>query len=134
MVRKEFVYRGKTLAELVSMSEEEFAKFAGTRIKRSILRGLDKKLLSKIKKAFLERQEKKELRPIRTQLRHFPVLPKMVGLRFAVHNGKEFLFVQVTEKMIGHYLGEFVLTRKRLTHGKAGIGATKSSTAITARG
>jgi small subunit ribosomal protein S19 len=36
--------------------------------------------------------------------------------------------------MLGHYLGEFALTRKKLSHGKAGIGATKSSTAITARG
>ena len=58
----------------------------------------------------------------------------MIGLKFGVHNGKEFQIVQITEKMLGHYLGELALTRKRLMHGKAGIGATKSSTAITARG
>ena len=45
-----------------------------------------------------------------------------------------FVNVEIKEKMIGNYLGEYVLTRKKLVHGKAGIGATKSSTAITARG
>ena len=58
----------------------------------------------------------------------------MIGLKFAVYNGKEFTIFQVGEKMLGHVMGEFVLTRKKLSHGKAGIGATKSSTAITARG
>jgi len=52
----------------------------------------------------------------------------------AIYNGKEFANIEVREKMLGHYLGEFALTRKKLSHGKAGIGATKSSTAITARG
>ena len=42
--------------------------------------------------------------------------------------------IEVKERMLGHLLGEFALTRKKLSHGKAGIGATKSSTAITARG
>ena len=76
--------------------------------------------------------EKKK--PIRTHRRDIIVIPQMVGLRIDVYNGKEFVPVNVTEKMIGHYLGELVMTRKRLIHGKAGIGATRSSTAITARG
>ena len=58
----------------------------------------------------------------------------MVGARFAIHKGKEYENVEITLKMLGHYLGEFALTRKKLQHGKAGIGATKSSTAVTARG
>jgi small subunit ribosomal protein S19 len=51
----------------------------------------------------------------------------MVGLKFAVHNGKEFLVVEVKPEMIGHRLGEFALTRKRVIHGTPGIGATRSS-------
>ncbi|MEK6941673.1 MAG: ribosomal protein S19 family protein [archaeon] len=135
MVKKEFTFRGKTMEELVAMSEAQFAVIAGSRIKRSLLRGnYSKGFLGAIGSAFLQKQQGHEPKIIRTHLRDFPVLPKMVGLKFAVYNGKEFQVMSVMDKMLGHYLGEFVLTRKRLSHGKAGIGATKSSTAITARG
>ena len=134
MVKKEFTFRGKTLPELVSMSVEDFGVIAGTRIKRRIRRGIDKKFLKKIEFAYTEKTGGKTPKPLRTHLRDFPVIPKMIGLRVDVHNGNSFGIVEVREKMLGHYLGEFSMTRKRLKHGKAGIGATKSSTAITARG
>ena len=134
MVRKEFTFRGKTMPELSAMEEKDFAKLSGSRFKRTIERGLNKQFLEKIHKAHQEKQSGKEPKIIKTHLRDFPILPKMVGLKFGVYNGKEFKIIQVMEKMLGHYFGEFVLTRKRLMHGKAGIGATKSSTAITARG
>ena len=134
MVKKDFSFRGKTMPELASMSVEDFGVIAGTRIKRRIKRGVDKKFLKKIESAYTEKTGGKTPKTLRTHLRDFPVLPKMVGLKFAIYNGKEFQVISVMDKMLGHYLGEFVLTRKRLTHGKAGIGATKSSTAITARG
>ena len=51
----------------------------------------------------------------------------MVGLKMAVYTGKEFVTLGITKEMIGFYLGEFVETRKRPKHSKAGIGATKSS-------
>ena len=56
-----------------------------------------------------------------------PVLPEMVGLTFAVHNGQGFERVEVEPEMIGHYLGEFQLTRTSVEHGQAGIGVTRSS-------
>jgi small subunit ribosomal protein S19 len=56
-----------------------------------------------------------------------PVLPEMVELTFAVHDGEEFERVRVQPEMIGHYLGEFQLTRRQVEHGQAGIGATRSS-------
>ena len=65
--------------------------------------------------------------PIRTHLRDMPILPEMVGLTFAVHNGQSFERVKVEPEMIGHYLGEFQLTRTSVEHGQAGIGATRSS-------
>ena len=134
MVKKEFTYRGKTMEELGQMSIQEFAKIAGSRARRSLLRGFDKKLDKKISKYLEAKKSGKDPKPIRTHLRDALVIPKMVGVNFAVYKGNSFEIVEIKEKMLGHYLGEFALTRKRLIHGKAGIGATRSSTAITARG
>ncbi|RLF88358.1 30S ribosomal protein S19, partial [Thermococci archaeon] len=55
------------------------------------------------------------------------ILPEMVGMTIYVHNGKEFVPVEIKPEMIGHYLGEFAPTRKRVQHGAPGIGATRSS-------
>jgi len=49
---------------------------------------------------------------IRTQARAATILPSFVGLRFAVHNGKSYVELAVTEEMVGHCLGEFAQTRK----------------------
>jgi small subunit ribosomal protein S19 len=49
--------------------------------------------------------------PIKTWARSSTILPEMVGLTFAVHNGKKFQAVFVTENMVGHKLGEFAPTR-----------------------
>lgn len=54
---------------------------------------------------------------IKTWSRRSTILPDFVGLTFAVHNGKEFIPVYVTEDMVGHKLGEFALTRKFGGHG-----------------
>ncbi|KAH9916305.1 mitochondrial 30S ribosomal protein S19 [Epithele typhae] len=54
--------------------------------------------------------------PIRTQARACTILPNFVGIRFLVHNGKEYLPVNVTQDMVGHKLGEFAITRKRFSY------------------
>lgn len=59
--------------------------------------------------------EKKEV--IKTWSRRSTIFPNFVGLTFAVHNGKEFIPVYVTEDMVGHKLGEFSATRKCGGHG-----------------
>ncbi len=56
-----------------------------------------------------------------------PILPEFVGMTFEVYNGQAFERVRVEPEMIGHYLGEFQLTRTSVEHGQAGIGATRSS-------
>ena len=61
------------------------------------------------------------------------IVPEIVGKRIQIHNGKEFISIQITDEMLGHYLGEFVLTRKRVEHSAPGIGATKSSVAVSVR-
>ncbi len=76
---------------------------------RSLKKGpfVDECLLKKIKK-MLDLGEKK---PIKTWSRRSTVIPEFVGLTFEVHNGRTFMPVHVSEKMVGHKLGEFVLTR-----------------------
>ena len=83
---------------------------------RSVKKGpfLDKYLLTKAEQA---RQDKK---PIKTWSRRSTIIPEFVGLTFAVHNGKKFVPVYVTENMVGHKLGEFSPTRNFRGHIKTG--------------
>ncbi len=129
---REFRFRGKSLEELMQMSIEEFAQLCNARARRSLLRrGVDTKLMKRIQEARKQLEEGvKDLKPIRTHKRDTVIIPQMVGLKFAVHNGKNFEIVEIQPEMLGHYLGEFSLTRQRVKHGKAGIGATRSSKAI----
>ena len=123
----EFTYRGYTLDELQEMSIDEVAELLPARQRRTIERGLSvehEKLLAKAREAD---EEETANNPIRTHLRSMPILPEMVGITFAVHTGQSFERVRVDPEMIGHYLGEFQLTRTSVEHGQAGIGATRSS-------
>jgi len=123
----EFSFRGHTLDELQAMDIEEVAELLPARQRRSIERGLtveQQKLLEAAREAG---EEETANDPIRTHLRDMPVLPVMVDLTFAVHNGQDFERVKVEPEMLGHYLGEFQLTRTSVEHGQAGIGATRSS-------
>ena len=123
----EFTYRGHTLEELQEMSVEEVAALLPARMRRTIERGLteeQEKLLETVREADPEETADN---PIRTHLRDMPILPEFVGLTFSVYTGQEFERVDVDEEMIGHYLGEFQLTRTSVEHGQAGIGATRSS-------
>ena len=71
------------------------------------------RLLAKVEK--LNETGKKEV--IKTWSRRSTIFPDFIGHTFAVHNGKEFIPVYVTEDMVGHKLGEFALTRKFGGHG-----------------
>jgi len=55
------------------------------------------------------------------------VLPEMVGKTIEIYNGKMFNRVEIMPEMVGHYFGEYSLTRGRVSHGSAGVGATRSS-------
>jgi small subunit ribosomal protein S19 len=123
----EFTYRGHTLEELQELSIEEVAELLPARQRRTVERGLSvehEKLLEAAREADPEETAND---PIRTHLRDMPILPEMVDVTFAVHNGQSFERVNVEPEMIGHYLGEFQLTRTDVEHGQAGIGATRSS-------
>jgi small subunit ribosomal protein S19 len=124
---EEFTYRGHTLDELLEMELDEVAELLPARQRRSITRGLTTEQEKLLEKARSKDEEETANDPIRTHLRNTIVLPEFVGLTFAVYTGQEFERVRIEPEMIGHYLGEFQLTRTSVEHGQAGIGATRSS-------
>ena len=85
---------------------------------RSLKKGpyVFERLLTKVEK--LNASGKKEV--IKTWSRRSTIFPEFIGHTFAVHNGKEFIPVYVTEDMVGHKLGEFALTRKFVGHAGSG--------------
>ena len=126
---KEFSYRGHGLNSLTGMSMDEFINLLPSRQRRSLQRGLTPEqriLLEKLREA-KEAQKQGEEASIKTHVRDLIILPEMVGVKIQVHNGKEFVAMEIKPEMIGHYLGEFALTRRRVAHGSAGIGATRGS-------
>ncbi len=131
---RRFRYRGKTLEELLSMSLDDFAQLIPARQRRSLMRGLtpaQKKLLGRIRS--LRKQGKADVM-IKTHARDMVILPEMVGLTIAVHNGKEYVPVRIVPEMIGHRLGEFAPTTKLVQHGEPGLKASRSSLHIAAKG
>ena len=64
---------------------------------------------------------------VKTQRRDIVILPQMVGKKIGIYNGKEYVPVEITPEMIGHFTGEFALTRRETKHSSPGMGATKSS-------
>ncbi len=127
MAQKQFTYRGKTLDELQKMDVKEFAQLLDARRRRSLQRTLLQRhapLLKKIKRACAGQFKK----PIKTHARNMIVLPEMVGLMIHVHKGNKFEPIMIVDEMIGHFLGELLLTRQKVAHSAPGIGATRSST------
>ncbi len=124
VMAKIWMYRGKTIEELKALSMEELLPLLPSRQRRTLQRGLtavQKKLLVKIQKS------SGKDKPIRTKARDMLILPSIVGAKLAIYDGKEFKQVIIQPEMVGHYLGEFALTRKRVTHGSPGFGATRAS-------
>jgi len=126
---REFAYRGHTLEEVQGMSMDEFIRLLPSRQRRSLQRGLTPE-----QRIFLEniRKAKEALKAgakfvLKTHARDMVILPEMIGIKILVHNGKEFVAVEIAPEMIGHYLGEFATTNKPVKHGTPGIGASRSS-------
>jgi small subunit ribosomal protein S19 len=118
---KIFLFKGKTLEELQKMSLEDFSKLLPSRQRRSLKRGLTAR-----QKRVLENMRMSS-KPVRTHARDMIILPEMVGRKMMVHNGKEFVAMDVVGDMLGHRLGEFALTRRKVMHSAPGVGATRSS-------
>jgi small subunit ribosomal protein S19 len=121
--KKEFSFHGLSIEEVQKLSIDELMPMLPSRVRRTFKRGLTKtqdKLLKDIEKA-----NKGDM--IKTHCRNMPILPSFVGHTVHVHNGKEFQRLDIQEHMIGHYLGEFAITRSKVKHTGPGVGATRSS-------
>ena len=132
---REFTYRGYTLEELQEMSMDDFIQLLPSRKRRSLLRvppEAQRKLRVKLRKARRAIEKGGKLM-VKTHCRETIILPEMVGLTIHVHNGKEFVPVEITSKKIGHLLGEFSITNKKVTHGTPGIGSSRSSMYVPLR-
>ncbi len=81
---------------------------------RSIRKGpfIDEHLLNKVETSI----ESKSKKPIKTWSRRSTIIPEMIGLTIAVHNGKDHVPVFITDNMVGHKLGEFAMTRTYKGH------------------
>jgi len=123
---REFTYRGLSQKELEELPLDNLLKLFPARIRRSLTRGINdnkRKLIGEIKAA----KEGKLKTPINTHLRDLIILPYMIGTTVNVYSGKEFVPVTITSEMVSHYLGEYVITNKRVSHGAPGVGASRSS-------
>lgn len=121
-----FAYKGKSLEELQKMSLTQLAEIFPADARRKLKRLTDKE------KQFIQKVMNSK-KPVRTHLRDMIIIPSMVGKTIMIHDGKTFQPVVISEEMIGHRLGEFALTRKRVMHNAPGIGATKSSASLSVK-
>ena len=123
MKKKEFSYRGESLEELKKLDIREFAKLLKSNEKRTVLRQHDE-----LQRFVIRCKNKiKNEKQIRTHYRHLVIVPHMVGFKISIYNGKTFFPVEIIGEMLGHRLGEFSVTRNKIKHGAAGVGATRSS-------
>jgi small subunit ribosomal protein S19 len=128
MARKKFTYRGLSQEELQKLPKDEFINLVNARARRTLKRNEEfpqhsqEKLLEKI-----EKEKEGTKIKLRTHKRDMIVLPEMIGHKIEIYNGKEFLAIEIKPEMVGHYFGEFILTRKKVTHSSPGMGATRSS-------
>jgi len=120
--KKEFTYRGYTLEELRAMTLDELAPLLTARARRTLRRGLSEEA-----RKFWEAVRKGKKEVVETHCRDVVVLPELVGKKIGIHRGNEFKIVEIIPEMIGHYLGEFALTRRFIKHAGPGVGATRSS-------
>jgi len=129
---KIFTYRGKTTEELKKLDLSEFIKIIPSRQRRSLKNGFSeeqKKLLLKIDKTIKGEYKK----PLRTHCRDLVVLPKMISLTIHIYNGNKFVPVTIPPEAVGMFLGELTMTRQKVEHSAPGIGATRSSAAVSVK-
>jgi small subunit ribosomal protein S19 len=135
-VPKIFTYRGYSLEELKKMSIEEFARLLKARERRRLKRGLTEQ-----QKKLLENIRKNPDKFHKTHVRDMVIVPEMIGAKIGVYiggatkeqEGGKWVNLTITPEMLGHRLGEFAITTKRVKHSAPGIGATRGSKFIATK-
>ncbi len=120
-----FTFRGKTSEDLQKLSLEDFSKMIKSRPRRAI-----KRMSASYKELMALAEEAKKSgsnKPIRTHTREAVIIPRWIGLTFAVYDGKAFKDVVITPEILGHRLGDFAHTTKHVQHSAPGIRATRGS-------
>ena len=127
---REFKYKGYSGEQIRRLSIETLMPLLNSRQRRSLDRRLSTYMTDE-KRKFREElklsREGKLTSPLKTHLRDMIILPDMIGLSVLVHNGKEFIPFTIRPEMVGHYLGEYSITNKRVQHGSPGVGSSRSS-------
>ncbi|AAT43229.1 30S ribosomal protein S19 [Picrophilus oshimae] len=118
---KEFSYRGHSLEELQNMELNELLPLLPARARRSYSRQMNHEQEKLYEKLLGDKEN------IKTHVRDLIVLPQFVGKTIELYNGNSYIKFEIKPEMIGHYLGEFALTRKEVKHSGPGVGATRSS-------
>lgn len=127
---KKFSYRGHDITSLLNMNVEEIVKLFRSRQKRRFQRKLKPeygRFIEKLNKIKQYTAQGDKPLGLKTHLRDLIILPSMVLSIINVHNGKEFVPVEIKPEMIGYYLGEFAQSYRKVSHGKPGVGATAAS-------
>ena len=132
------VYKGLKEEEITKMSLEEFANLCKARPRRAILRALSGeniKFMQLIEKVRIlkKKNHSKIKKGIKTHVRDAVIIPEWLGLKFLVHNGKEWKPVEITLEKLGHRLGEFSHTTIFTKHSGPGVGATRGSKFISVK-
>jgi len=121
---KKFTFRGLDEEQLKALSLTDFMKLITSRERRALKRGFmepQRTLLETIKRTAGSGKF------IKTHERNMVIIPQMLGAKLGVFNGKDWMQVDVTPATLGHRIGEFAMTRKRVKHSAPGIGASRSS-------
>lgn len=117
------VFKGKTPTDISNMEFKEFLTLIKSNNRRWFKRNsLQFKQLNKKVEA-----SRAGGKMIKTHVREAVIIPSFIGLTFGVYNGKEFVTLKIEPFMIGHRLGEYSYTTKRVQHSAPGIKATRGS-------
>jgi small subunit ribosomal protein S19 len=127
---REFRFRGLNIDQLKNLSIEALLPLLNARQRRSLDKRVGKYMNDekrKLRERIKNVREGDSNETIRTHVRDMIILPDMVGITINIHNGKDFSPITIKPEMIGHYLGEYSITNKRVQHGAPGVGASRSS-------
>src|SRR3990167_10662411 len=120
---RQLLYKGIEIEKISQITFDDFLKMIPSNSRRTL-----KRMGTQIKK-FIEKLRKHDFtkKPMKTHFRQAVILPEMLGKRFLVYNGKDYVDILILPEMLGHKLGEYSHTIKIVRHSGPGIGATRGS-------
>lgn len=134
--QRNYTFRGKTLDDLKAMELKDFIELLNSRRQRWFGRSFSTKhvkLIQKVQKSKDSVVGQTGVKPpvVRTHLRGMVIIPAFVDGIIGIYNGKEFVEVLIKPEMIGHVFADFSMAKAVVKHSKAGVGATRGSSATS---